>query len=672
MVRQRFQDYFFTETNPFIPKNNPNLKPPTGSVPLFNNPFTKQPIFPAIKASTDIKFQDLEFGGEPTHFEYQQDQCGFVIRAFGGHGGIIGKFDVSLSYRDPACHPALPEPPDPPVPNVNIEKPSQFPLKESNAKSLCITYREIYNSYNEGTGIGGTGIEASKRKIKLIEAQYPYTGDYKDDYRGKPEGYALFQVTASYTADGYAIGYLKQKDIDAWKERGWTISGDPYDGNSQWKIIENQKLTFYKFNTKWKIVFEKNEFLYPGISGYFQFYEDFMEDIKNSRDIFSIDVVEKQGFTRDKSNFPLYIPSLFYPRTVEIIGEVNDFYGVNYIYNKKRIYALETAMKYAVIFGNFRAPEIQTPPPPPPPMSCCPNVQQNDQLLKLILKKIGSTHLPATVPKVLTDQKKGTIKVESLTEFIAYTIKQMDALCGRYPIDIEIEDADLTKEGNQTKKLKLPNVAETLAEIMGLLLVLRSESDATLNATIRALTEAGSSKQMAFLAYEYAKANAEFLGYKGEQIERKIPFAFKPGESRLDKMLQEGEISVRGWENEDKDDFNDLIAPLLELAAMWKVANFRKIGTADPKESIKNFLQNAAKFSETIDAGILLEKIKKYKAQDDKDKDPKDLADEWDKFVEEVEKGFISQPGVIDKEKPYGKPLDERPKIRDISKDTSK
>jgi hypothetical protein len=316
-------------------------------------------------------------------------------------------------------------------------------------------------------------------------------------------------------------------------------------------------------------------------------------------------------------------------------------------------------------------PVLIPPPPPSPRMSCCPNVEQNDQLLRLILKKIGSTQLPATVPKVLTNRQKGTIKIESLAEFTAYTVKQMDALCGRYPIDIEIEDTDLTKEGNQTKKIKLPNIAETLAEMMGMLLVLRSESDATLNATIRALTEAGSAKQMAFMAYEYAKANAEFLGYKGEQKERKIPFAFKPGEVRLDKMLVEGEMSVKGWENEDKDDFNDLIAPLLELAAMWKVANYRKTGAGDPKESIKKFLKNAGKLSGDIDAGILLEKAKAYNAKDDKDKNPKDLEDDWDKFTEEAEKGFISQPGITDKENPYGRPLEERPRIRDISSDTS-
>lgn len=209
------------------------------------------------------------------------------------------------------------------------------------------------------------------------------------------------------------------------------------------------------------------------------------------------------------------------------------------------------------------------------------------------------------------------------------------------------------------------------AEMMGMLLVLRSESDATLNATIRALTEAGSSKQMAFMAYEYAKANAEFLGYKGEQKERKIAFAFKPGEQRLDKMLQEGERSVKGWENEDKDDFNDLIAPLLELAAMWKVANYRKTGAGDPKENLKQFLKNAGKLSDDIDAGMLLEKVKAYNAKNEKDKDPKDLGDDWDKFTEEAEMGFISQPGILDKEHPYGRPLEERPKIRDISSDTS-
>ncbi|MBW4480351.1 MAG: hypothetical protein KME54_26815 [Tolypothrix brevis GSE-NOS-MK-07-07A] len=671
MVRQRFKPFQKAKDAKEFWDNAED--PQEGLVPLFNSPFYATPDEPADPRDCN-RYPDSPYCGgfpftkEPISIDISlvRDECNLGIQ-LGGSLGFIKIAPLQIVYRNPDCI-LPPAEPELPPPNTTEEKPSAFPPKECAGKSFCIAYREINNAYVEGYGDYGAGVEVSKRKIKLVEAQYPYTGDYKNSYYGKPQAYALFEANGSYKANGYAIGGANENFINSWKEEGGTITGDPYSNESQWETTENQKIFYYRFATFHIIEFEKRDFLYPGIGSSFQFHDDFIESVKNSKDVSEVGRSEKvQAYTRSKDDFPIFIPSNFNPRTVDILGEAFDFYGVNYFYEKYQLFASETAMKYAVICGNFRLPTPQVPPP----MSCCPKVEQNDQLLKLILKKIGSTNLPASVPKVLTDRKKGTIKIESLAEFTAYTVRQLDAVCGRYPIDIDIEDADLTKEGNQTKKIKLPNIAETLAEMMGMLLVLRSESDATLNATIRALTEAGSAKQMAFMAYEYAKANAEFLGYKGEQKERKIAFAFKPGEARLDKMLQEGEISVKGWENEDKDDFNDLIAPLLELAAMWKVANYRKTGAGDPKEKLKQFLKNAGKLSDDIDAGMHLEKVKAYNAKEKKDKNPKDLEDDWDKFTEETEMGFISQPGILDKTNPYGRPLEERPKIRDISSDTS-
>lgn len=313
----------------------------------------------------------------------------------------------------------------------------------------------------------------------------------------------------------------------------------------------------------------------------------------------------------------------------------------------------------------------QTIDPPPPPkkecckMACCPNNSNLEQLLRLVLKKIGSSNLPANVPVSLAKPNSGTKSIGSLAEYIAYSVKQMDALVGKYPLEIKIEDADLTQEGNQSKIINLPNMAEAIAEILGLLLIIRSESDATLIATVNGMIEAGSAKQAATLAVDYAKANAEYLGYKGKQVEHKLPFTFKPGEQRLDKMLKSGEVSVKGFENDDQEDLNDHLAPLLEMAAMYRAANFKNLGTNTTYTNLKNALKGAAKLSKEIDGLV-------NPPQDPNNptsSQPK--KSDWDTFLESAEQGFIAQPGITDSTNPYSRPLDQRPKIREIGNDTS-
>ncbi|WGV25972.1 hypothetical protein [Halotia branconii] len=321
----------------------------------------------------------------------------------------------------------------------------------------------------------------------------------------------------------------------------------------------------------------------------------------------------------------------------------------------------------------FVCPNQSLDPPPPPKkecckMPCCPDNSNLERLLRLILKKIGSENLPATVPVSLTRSNSGTLQIQSLAEYFAYSVKQTNAQFGQFPQEIKIQDADLTQEGNQEKTIKLPNLAESIAEIVGILLILQSESNANLIATVNSMIEAGSAKQAASLAVDYSKANSEYLGYKGKQIEHKLPFTFKPGESRLDKMLVSGEVSVKGFENDDKDDLNDALAPLLELAAMWKAANFKNLGTSNTLEKLRSALKGAVDISKAVD-----DLVKTPPPQDPNNPTPPPAPkkSDWDTFLEQAEQGFIAQPGITDPTNPYSRPLDQRPKIREIGNDTS-
>lgn len=328
--------------------------------------------------------------------------------------------------------------------------------------------------------------------------------------------------------------------------------------------------------------------------------------------------------------------------------------------------------------------EFKLPPlcpinaPPIPPMSCCPKTRENDELLRLIAKRLGAYDYPVSVPKILTDRNQGTESIENLTRFHSWLGKNLDALCGKYPIEIKIEDSDIDQEGNQEQNVKIPNIAEALAEIVGYLLVLRAESDANLNATIRALTEAGAAKQSAIIALDYAMANAEFLGYKGKQVNHKVPFTFKPGEERLDKMLTNNYVEVKGWENDDSEDIKDILYPLMEMAAAYRIANFRNVGTKATEGALARILKAPSKYKNHIDTALEIAAIKKKNQKPPEQQKDSDLIkvppdeNRFDVFIEDAEKGFTNKNGITNTTDPYDRPFDERPKIREIGDNTAK
>lgn len=297
-------------------------------------------------------------------------------------------------------------------------------------------------------------------------------------------------------------------------------------------------------------------------------------------------------------------------------------------------------------------------PPPPPPMSCCPNVRENDALLKLIALRLGVGDYPVTVPKTITDESKGNISLENLTRFTSYLVKQLDAVSGNYPIEIEIDDADLTQAGSQKQTIQIPNAAEGIAEALGQLMIIRTETNATLNAVIRALIDIASTKQATLITHDYAKANSEFLAYKGKEVIRKVPFAITIGKERLDELLQESEIEIKGFDNDDKDDIKDLLIPLMDMAAMFRTQNYRNLGK-DALGALKLLLNQNIQTSDILNDETIKREV-----------DPDKQENRFDNFIENAETGFINKPGITDNTNPYGRPYEERPKIREIGDST--
>jgi hypothetical protein len=628
--------------SPKEPKEPPNPfyqpeEPQEGLVPVVG-PFYATPSEPADPMDCD-RYPDSPWcGGNPIDItpldfaiDVVQDECNFGVQ-FSGTLGFIKLPPFQIVYRNPECQPE-PEPP---------------PQEEDYEEELQIPYSQgIYFLYTSEAGVieeidfedGKQGVYISVANANIANVALPYTGDIKIPATSAPRikitpQWALtFNVSYDtyYNGARYNLVAFPVPRVDDGKNYN-------FSGSQSFTIYGDSDTTYVSVNTDPKVV----------------------DGILRMGEVFNFRIFQSRS---QLDRYFAYQKSIGHP-VKKYRKTTNQFY---------RGYPLKRIDFNIPAFYGAPIPFLPLPPPPPKEecckMGCCPNNSNLETLLRLILRKIGSDALPASVPRLLTRKDAGVIPIQNLAQFISYTVKQLDALAGGYPLEIKIKDADLTQEGNQEKKVSLPNIAEALAEIMGILLTLQSESNANLIATTNSMIEAGSAKQSAILAVDYSKANAEYLGYKGKQVERKVPFTFKPGEPRLDKMLASGEVKVKGWENDDKEDLNDALAPLLELAAMWKAANFKNLGTDTPLTKLKESLRGAVDISKAVD--------KLVNTPSDADPNnpdaptPERKKNEWDSFIEEAEQGFIAQPGITNTTDPYSRPLAQRPKIREIGNDTS-
>lgn len=212
-------------------------------------------------------------------------------------------------------------------------------------------------------------------------------------------------------------------------------------------------------------------------------------------------------------------------------------------------------------------------------------------LSSLLYHRGGLHGFPAEVPKTLLGYSDNE-KPETLKDFASYFhwyIKQFDALVGKFPIEITIDDADPARPGKQTRTLELPNVSEALAEMYGLSINTGTNTDLSVNMLARIAVETVAAKNAALIGQDYSKANASFLGYKGNTVKRSIEYAFNPKKfDTLDEFLANTKADIEGWEEQDPETVVGFLQRLVFAAGIIKSVYFRD------KDLIKQFEKEAA------------------------------------------------------------------------------
>lgn len=313
-----------------------------------------------------------------------------------------------------------------------------------------------------------------------------------------------------------------------------------------------------------------------------------------------------------------------------------------------------------------------SPPPPPKlkkrcdcPMTCCPDVTQNEELLRSLIRKvdtlskvIGVEDYPVSLPTSLISRDEGFLgnlvpnfnqDVPSLTRFLAWYVERFDEVLGQWEIPIEIKDSDPSKPGDQPLGVKLPNMAEAIAEMFTLIFQTNLNSEVLLNFAVRTAAETVTDKQQNFITYKLLQSMAEWAGYKQKDIKLKMPSLFSLGKTRYDEILQEAEIDVACVDFDEKFGLEADLMRFREAVAILQ-ANYKK--KVDPSGDIKGQI-----LKHLLDSFAAVNKV-----------NPEDDEQDFEKFLKEVEDGFINTPGINNTTNPYGRPYNERPKIRDLTK----
>ena len=209
-------------------------------------------------------------------------------------------------------------------------------------------------------------------------------------------------------------------------------------------------------------------------------------------------------------------------------------------------------------------------------------------IVNLLAKRVGVNDYPIEVPASLLsdDHDDKTYKLQSNAEYLFWLTTQIDKLVGEFPIDIEVKDADPIKAGDQPMKIRIPNIAEAIAEIYGLAFKSSVNQEVELNMLLRLALETTHAKNAAIIAQDYSRANAKFLGYQGNTKGRHVDYNFdftdvnasqkdQNKQLNLESLLKNSKAWIQGWENDDSETAVNFLRKLMFSAGIIKSVFFR-------------------------------------------------------------------------------------------------
>jgi len=315
-----------------------------------------------------------------------------------------------------------------------------------------------------------------------------------------------------------------------------------------------------------------------------------------------------------------------------------------------------------------------SPFPNPPPRrqtkmdACC---RENLAFLRAIYTKLGLARFPGQLPNTIIQEvpKEGEepaeppqVPIPDLVTLLNWQFERDDERWGQWKVEIDIKDSDITKEGDQKKQIKLPNLAESIAEFEGQLLSIMTNVDALVALQIKVLAESGMARQEAIKGYLASKAIIKYMAFKSTEVDMPIPMTFTAGAETISELLKESEGHIKGTDYVEKETLRDICLDLLQAAAITRAVHWQRIDTkTDTKSQLLSILKGSVDLAASITKASNGENGEK----------PFDPDNNFEDFIDSVEDGFRNTTGITDIQNPYGKPPNRRPRIRQIGDNIS-
>ncbi|WNC24331.1 hypothetical protein [Thermosynechococcus sp. PP551] len=253
---------------------------------------------------------------------------------------------------------------------------------------------------------------------------------------------------------------------------------------------------------------------------------------------------------------------------------------------------------------------------------------------------------------------------QDVQDYGQWYLEQLDAVFGHWQQVIEVEDTDATEPGQQKSRIVIPNLSEAVTELLGQLIVANINLKALLKMGSSTLIETIGARKEAIATQFKTDAIIDYLAFPTKERVIELPvLATLPDE--LSRDAQPSQDLLRRWANlENFLQPSKKKIPILEFAG----------GKTNFQTALLDLLQAAA-----IVKAHLTRKLPKTQAEFVKQiKDmlgllnQEELAEDWRRFIEQVEQGFSSDPDLWPNTlqgKPYGRSPEERPRIVDLQKD---
>jgi hypothetical protein len=349
------------------------------------------------------------------------------------------------------------------------------------------------------------------------------------------------------------------------------------------------------------------------------------------------------------------------------------------------LYKIRRNKTYKIIHSSCNLPsEIEPPnsnPPPQPLRSPFPNspprrqkkmdacCRENLKFLRAIYTQLGLFKFPGQLPATIIQEvtKEGEelaeppqVPIFTLVDLLQWQFERDDERWGQWQVQINVKDSDITQEGDQSKQVKFPNLAESIAEIEGQILSLTANVDALVAISTKNLVESGLGRQEAIKGYLASKAIIKYMAFKTTEIDVEIPACFTTEAETIAELVKESTIHLKGLDYTEKETLRDILLDLLQAAAIIRAVHWQRIDTKkDTKTQLLELLKNSASLASLVKTPTTGNNTQPNPTQDFED------------FIDTVEDGFRNVTGVVDPENPYGKTPNRRPRIRQIGENIS-